>query len=85
MLAASRSCELPILTRGETAERILFVSLLEKEAQLLMSTMKPCVTSFAPQFLVDDLKRSIAYYQRIGFTFSEPTARKASSERGRWK
>ena len=28
-----------------------------------MSTMKPRVTSFAPQFLVDDLEGSIAYYQ----------------------
>jgi len=27
---------------------------------------KPRVTSFAPQFLVDDLERSIAYYQRLG-------------------
>jgi len=36
-----------------------------------MSTMKPRVTSFAPQFLVDDLERSIAYYQKIGFTFGE--------------
>jgi catechol 2,3-dioxygenase-like lactoylglutathione lyase family enzyme len=34
--------------------------------------MKPRVTSFAPQFLVDDLHRSIAYYQKIGFTFDEP-------------
>ena len=34
--------------------------------------MKPCVTSFAPQFLVDDLQRSISYYQKIGFTFGEP-------------
>ena len=33
---------------------------------------KPRVTSFAPQFLVDDLQRSIAYYQKIGFTFGEP-------------
>ena len=32
----------------------------------------PRVTSFAPQFLVDDLGRSIAYYQKIGFTFGEP-------------
>ena len=32
----------------------------------------PRVTSFAPQFLVDDLGRSIAYYQRLGFTFGEP-------------
>jgi catechol 2,3-dioxygenase-like lactoylglutathione lyase family enzyme len=37
-----------------------------------MSTMKPRVTSFAPQFLVDDLERSIAYYRKIGFTFDEP-------------
>ena len=27
---------------------------------------------FRSQFLVDDLERSIAYYQEIGFTFSEP-------------
>lgn len=39
---------------------------------MTMSTMKPRVTSFAPQFLVDDLERSITYYQKIGFTFGEP-------------
>jgi catechol 2,3-dioxygenase-like lactoylglutathione lyase family enzyme len=33
---------------------------------------KPRVTSFAPQFLVDDLQRSIAYYEKLGFTFGEP-------------
>ena len=33
---------------------------------------KPRVTSFAPQFLVDDLARSMAYYQKLGFTFGEP-------------
>ena len=33
---------------------------------------KPRVTSLAPQFLVDDLKRSIAYYERLGFSFGEP-------------
>ena len=32
----------------------------------------PRVTSFAPQFLVDDLVRSIAYYERLGFSFREP-------------
>ena len=32
----------------------------------------PRVTSFAPQFLVDDLARSIAYYQKLGFEFAEP-------------
>ena len=39
---------------------------------MITSTMKPRVTSFAPQFLVDDLERSIAYYRKIGFTFGEP-------------
>ena len=34
--------------------------------------MKTRVTSFAPQFLVDDLARSIASYQKIGFSFGEP-------------
>ena len=34
--------------------------------------MKPRVTSFAPQFLVDDLARSIAYYNKLGFAFGEP-------------
>jgi catechol 2,3-dioxygenase-like lactoylglutathione lyase family enzyme len=39
-----------------------------------MSTAKtkPRLTSFAPQFLVDDLARSIAYYQKLGFVFGEP-------------
>jgi len=36
------------------------------------TAMKARVTSFAPQFLVDDLERSISYYQKIGFTFGEP-------------
>jgi catechol 2,3-dioxygenase-like lactoylglutathione lyase family enzyme len=36
------------------------------------TTMKTRVTSFAPQFLIDDLDRSIAYYERIGFTFGKP-------------
>jgi catechol 2,3-dioxygenase-like lactoylglutathione lyase family enzyme len=38
----------------------------------MKQTMKPRVTSFAPQFLVDDLERSIEYYQKLGFTFDEP-------------
>ena len=33
---------------------------------------KTRLTSFAPQLLVDDLDRSIAYYRKIGFTFGEP-------------
>ena len=36
------------------------------------SATKPRVTSFAPQFLVNDLERSIAYYGKLGFTFGEP-------------
>jgi len=30
------------------------------------------LTSFAPQFLVDDLERSIAFYTTLGFAFGEP-------------
>jgi len=30
------------------------------------------LTSFAPQFLVDDLERSMAYYRKVGFAFGEP-------------
>ena len=33
---------------------------------------KPRLTSLAPQFLVDDLAHSIAYYRKLGFTFGEP-------------
>jgi catechol 2,3-dioxygenase-like lactoylglutathione lyase family enzyme len=33
---------------------------------------QPRLTSFAPQFLVDDLARSITYYQKLGFEFGEP-------------
>ena len=35
------------------------------------TAMKPRVTSFAPQFLVGDLARSIGYYEKLGFTFGE--------------
>lgn len=34
--------------------------------------MQPRVTSFAPQFLVDDLERSMSYYRKLGFSFGEP-------------
>jgi catechol 2,3-dioxygenase-like lactoylglutathione lyase family enzyme len=34
---------------------------------------QPRLTSLAPQFLVDDLQRSIAYYRdKLGFEFGEP-------------
>ena len=32
----------------------------------------PRVTSLAPQFLVDNLERSMKYYHKLGFTFGEP-------------
>jgi catechol 2,3-dioxygenase-like lactoylglutathione lyase family enzyme len=35
-------------------------------------TIKSRVTSFAPQFLVDDLERSMEYYKKLGFAFGEP-------------
>jgi catechol 2,3-dioxygenase-like lactoylglutathione lyase family enzyme len=34
--------------------------------------VQPRVTSLAPQFLVDDLTRSMNYYQKLGFAFAEP-------------
>ena len=37
------------------------------------SKKSPRLTSLAPQFLVDDLDRSIAYYRdTLGFDFGEP-------------
>jgi catechol 2,3-dioxygenase-like lactoylglutathione lyase family enzyme len=44
----------------------------QERASMTTNAIKPRVTSFAPQFLVDDLERSMAYYHRIGFTFDEP-------------
>ena len=34
--------------------------------------VRPQITSLAPQFLVDDLARSIAFYEKLGFVFDEP-------------
>ena len=34
--------------------------------------VQPRLTSFAPQFLVDDLERSMTYYRKLGFTFGDP-------------
>ena len=39
---------------------------------MLNHTTRPRVTSFAPQFLVDDLERSMSYYRKLGFSFGEP-------------
>lgn len=35
----------------------------------------PRLTSLAPQFLVEDLQRSMSFYQKLGFTFGEPWQR----------
>jgi catechol 2,3-dioxygenase-like lactoylglutathione lyase family enzyme len=32
----------------------------------------PRLTSLAPQFLVDDLARAMAFYRKLGFVFGEP-------------
>ena len=39
---------------------------------MTIANTKPRVTSLAPQFLVDDLTRSIAFYEKLGFSFREP-------------
>lgn len=44
----------------------------KKTHMTMTSRPKPRVTSLAPQFLVEDLERSIAYYRRLGFSFGEP-------------
>ena len=36
------------------------------------NSIKARVTSFAPQFLVDDLELSMEYYKKLGFKFGEP-------------
>lgn len=42
------------------------------EAAGAQKVTTPRLTSFAPQFLVEDLDRSMAYYRKLGFTFGEP-------------
>lgn len=39
--------------------------------QLSNRIRHPRVTSFAPQFLVDDLEVSMTFYRKLGFTFGE--------------
>ena len=34
--------------------------------------VQPRLTSLAPQFLVGDVRRSMTYYEKLGFTFGEP-------------
>lgn len=40
--------------------------------QSARETTQPRITSFAPQFLVDDLERSMNYYRKLGFVFGDP-------------
>ncbi len=44
----------------------------EVQHEMVNPERQPRVTSFAPQFLVGDLARSMAYYQKLGFAFGEP-------------
>src|SRR4029077_20794055 len=44
----------------------------EQGGSMSTSAMKTRVTSFAPQFLVNDLDRLMAYYRKLGFSFGEP-------------
>jgi catechol 2,3-dioxygenase-like lactoylglutathione lyase family enzyme len=39
---------------------------------MTIADTKPRLTSLAPQFLVEDLARSIAFYEKLGFAFGEP-------------
>ena len=39
---------------------------------MTIAKTKPRLTSLAPQLLVHDLARSIAFYEQLGFTFGEP-------------
>ena len=34
--------------------------------------MSPRLVTLAPQFLVDDLEKSMAWYRKLGFAFGEP-------------
>ena len=43
----------------------------ELEVDMIKTATKPRLTSFAPQFLVDDLDRSISFYEKLGFKFGE--------------
>ena len=43
----------------------------ETEVYMITTATKTRLTSFAPQFLVDDLGRSIGFYEKLGFKFGE--------------
>jgi len=59
----------PDATFNDAIERLVFLAKID--ASMTATAMKPRVTSFAPRFLVDDLERSIGYYEKLGFTFGE--------------
>ncbi|HJP59817.1 MAG TPA: VOC family protein [Gemmatimonadaceae bacterium] len=39
---------------------------------MMTINVRPRLTSLAPQLLVDDLQRSIAFYEKLGFSFGKP-------------
>lgn len=39
---------------------------------MTIANTKPRMTSLAPQFLVDDLARSMTFYEKLGFSFGKP-------------
>ena len=39
---------------------------------MTIAKKQPRLTALAPQFLVGDLERSIAFYKKLGFAFGEP-------------
>jgi catechol 2,3-dioxygenase-like lactoylglutathione lyase family enzyme len=46
---------------------------MERDTSMTNSETSPRLTSLAPQLLVDDLDRSVAYYRdALGFDFGEP-------------
>ena len=50
------------------------VSRIDNIAEVILMTttkMNPRVTSFAPQFLVEELERSVEFYKKLGFEFGE--------------
>ena len=43
-----------------------------KVTEMPNTKTQPRLTAFAPQFLVDDLARSMTFYRKLGFVFGEP-------------
>src|SRR6516164_10988615 len=80
MIVLRNQCVRSLFGRGR--RRIIYAFLLDNEKlggythegqhKMLNLEGRTRLTSFAPQFLVDDLVRSMTYYQKLGFRFGEP-------------